>query len=1361
MSGTPTAQDPETAQSSEEGFPGRWQPTRAGILNVWRYYREVFTFHRGRLLLRGRNGTGKSKALELLLPFLLDASLRPNRLSTFGGNERAMHWNMIGHGYPGATRVGYVWLEFARSGAEGPEYMTLGARLQATRDVSSVRPTYFTARARVDEDVSLLTPEQQPLTVAQLKEALQDTGIGTVHSGPDEYRSVVRSSLYPQLDQARYDALITALLQLRTPKLSERLDPGLLSSLLSSALPPLGHGELADIAGGFERLDRHRVELQTLADEVEAAKSLADKQRVYAARVLRGAAAELTSATSTMERRRREEQEARSSAAAAEEELTRLSERAGELDTSVTTVSGELQGLKDSDAYRAGAGIELLRERVEGASAAETARATEAARRREGAEHRSAQARELSEEATRAGNRLQAAATTAARAAHSADLGGAFDQARAELDTEASGAVDRVRRLLRAAAQDRRSRIEEVRGAADTYRARVGRRDELEADLAALTEDLTDAEEHAQKAATALETQVDHLAEAVTEWARACVELPLEETETLVAHIDHEHGTGPHTVVAAARQRAGEALAALARDADRRAASVRAEHEEVAEELERASSTAEVAPPAPPTRSADRAGRPGAPLWKLVDFAPGVEPRVQAAVEAALEASGLLDAWLLPDGSVPEDGVVGDTVASATARPVAGPNLLEVLTVEEEAPVPAEHVRALLAGVAYTASGPARASSSVGVGADGRWWAGPMHGQWSKQEPAHVGALARERARERAVAALTARLRHLESALEEAGAEQDTVAERRRALAEEAARLPSDAEARRAAQEVRSAQERLADRHEGLRRQGRRLEEHAPLVTEAEQHLHTLAARLRLPADRAALAEARTGVEALEEAVEPWLDGQVEVFGLTERSAQARALAEGAEEEAARAADAASEAATEAEQLRARLSAMDATVGVEHRRVQERVSAAEQRLRSLRADLASLHTQQLDRERESGELRVTVRTLQEESAAAVQHRDSAAERFRGLLHTALCEDSGLQVQVPAEATVRGTLEAARAVSATSRRTDHTPELISAARGKVAEVAHSTRDVLARRTYLELITEDEIQQVSALLDGVRVGAQGLHRALVQEQRTREGDLTDEERALFDRVLTGDTRRHLADRLRRANGLVAQMNERLERVRTASGITVRLRWEVAPDAPRGTQAARDLLTLDPRRLTDQQREVLHTFFRERIDDARAQDSTSGWEEHLSRVLDYTDWHRFIVELDKGDGAGRQPLTKRAHGRLSGGEKAIALHLPLFAAVAAHYATDPHAPRFILLDEVFVGVDTTNRGQIFALLVDLGLDLVLTSDHEWGTYAELDGIAVHQLLPGEPGEGDDTITSARWVWTGTALEPDEGDR
>ncbi|MEU3081563.1 hypothetical protein ABZ697_14525 [Streptomyces albidoflavus] len=132
--------DEPAAPNSAAGL--RWQPNRAGILNVWRYYDETFTFHQGRLLRRGQNGSGKSKALELLLPFLFDASLRPNRLSTFGGSERTMHWNLLGEGASGKTRVGYVWLEFRRAGVDGAEsWFGCGARLQAACTPVACTPT--------------------------------------------------------------------------------------------------------------------------------------------------------------------------------------------------------------------------------------------------------------------------------------------------------------------------------------------------------------------------------------------------------------------------------------------------------------------------------------------------------------------------------------------------------------------------------------------------------------------------------------------------------------------------------------------------------------------------------------------------------------------------------------------------------------------------------------------------------------------------------------------------------------------------------------------------------------------------------------------------------------------------------------------------------------------------------------------------------------------------------------------------------------------------------------------------------------------------------------------------------------------
>jgi ABC-type lipoprotein export system ATPase subunit len=54
----------------------RWRPSRAGILNVYQYQDEVLEFADGRLLLRGVNGSGKSTAMNMLLPFLLEADVR-------------------------------------------------------------------------------------------------------------------------------------------------------------------------------------------------------------------------------------------------------------------------------------------------------------------------------------------------------------------------------------------------------------------------------------------------------------------------------------------------------------------------------------------------------------------------------------------------------------------------------------------------------------------------------------------------------------------------------------------------------------------------------------------------------------------------------------------------------------------------------------------------------------------------------------------------------------------------------------------------------------------------------------------------------------------------------------------------------------------------------------------------------------------------------------------------------------------------------------------------------------------------------------------------------------------------------------
>ena len=124
-----------------------------GIENVWEYDHRVFVFHRGRLLLRGRNEAGKTKALELLFPFLFDADLSPGRLDPFGSSARPMRWNLHQRERPrGPQRIGYVWMELGRLEGGEPRYFTVGAGLKARRSATDVEAWFFHTSQRPGEE---------------------------------------------------------------------------------------------------------------------------------------------------------------------------------------------------------------------------------------------------------------------------------------------------------------------------------------------------------------------------------------------------------------------------------------------------------------------------------------------------------------------------------------------------------------------------------------------------------------------------------------------------------------------------------------------------------------------------------------------------------------------------------------------------------------------------------------------------------------------------------------------------------------------------------------------------------------------------------------------------------------------------------------------------------------------------------------------------------------------------------------------------------------------------------------------------------------------------------------------------------
>ena len=239
---------------------------RAGIVNVWQYDRVELRFAGGRLLLRGKNGAGKSKALEIILPFLFDGDTR--RLDATGRDRTTVRW-LMSDGRPAGNHIGYVWLELrCADGDDGGDerFHTLGAGLKASTATGRTDAWFFSTERRVGVDLHL-ERAGECLSVDKLKEAV---GEEAVTPSGSEHRRRVGRHLFGLFDEARFDNLLHLMHRLRDPNIGNRVEAGELAHVLSDALPPIDERVLADAAGRFDDLESIRQQVER-ADRTAAA----------------------------------------------------------------------------------------------------------------------------------------------------------------------------------------------------------------------------------------------------------------------------------------------------------------------------------------------------------------------------------------------------------------------------------------------------------------------------------------------------------------------------------------------------------------------------------------------------------------------------------------------------------------------------------------------------------------------------------------------------------------------------------------------------------------------------------------------------------------------------------------------------------------------------------------------------------------------------------------------------------------------------------------------------------------------------------------------------------------------------------
>lgn len=1298
----------------------RWQLLRAGLQNIWEYDDQRFVFHHGRLLLLGANASGKTKAVEVLLPFLLDADLSPQRLDPFGSMSRPMRWNLINENNPEVSvSVGYVWLEFGRNNNGDSQFLTIGAGLRAKRSSSGVDSWYFVTSQRVDDGLQLFDGGRRPLERPRLEEAIGEAG--SVFERKTEYRHAVNQQLF-QMPDEQYGALIEALLQLRRPQLSKQLEPRELSLILTRSLPPLERQVIGSLAEGFDQLDRHSAHRDEYKRSLETVQGFLTVYRLYATAVAKGKAQEVTKAESAFQRARAGLREKQEEHVAAKTMQTELAEKIAELEKEEETLSERIQTLRSSDAYRAVEQLDhaenLAREHAEQANNAERRLAGESKQVEEQERNLNGADNYVREQTMK----IDGARTTAGTRAEEAALESAHRSIEVQLESEDLDAAHGTWRSLldqREKAIAKLSKHAEQVEQAEQVSERAGER-------------LRDADERVRNAEAAL-SEAEHeetadrerYATDVTAWldalellmfaseARATLlDLPAEEMRSLA---EREAGN----TQAELDEKAAVVGTAL-KELQRRIDGTKAERDDLA-------SATHLPPGAPAWRPPRPENRPGAPFYLLCDFKIEDSP-FQANIEAALEASGLLDAWITPEGVV-LDRDTFDVVLNPD--PQGGASLADVLEPTEAGGVARGVIVQVLKTIGLVTDNDSPTEPKCWVAGDGRWRVGPLRGAWCKDVPAYIGAPARERKRARRLAELEAHLQEFDNDQARLQGELDSVRKGRSRLQEELDRFPNLRPVVNAQAKLEAADRQLS-------------EERAQRKIAAEAHQKT----------QTALGDAITArdVVATKAGLAAWVNTLNELGNRTlryreaahELLQEARELASRktllnerrrALDQAERRADVArADVENTSHQVRksdAHAGALREAAGSTREELLAALNAAQEQNTSVRDELDHNRKEKSAADQLVGETSGAVTAAQTEVDAADGERTSAEVHFKVFARSSFLPIAKIEVAgTPESWTYTDTLRFARGADAATDGVDCSTEARDNAENSVVGRHQDLMRSLPPEVRLHPQRVEGLLEYESTFNGRSIGLLQLASDLKAEVTSRDRLLGDEERELFESFLSGETHQHLRERLRDANELVKRMNDQLKAHPAASGMQLRLRWDVTKEAPTGTREAIDLLLRSGHLLSDTNRGALKEFLKQRLNEARMEDGLGTLQERMLAVLDYRSWFSFTIDFRMA-GESWQHLTKKAHGAGSGGQKAVMLHQPLFAAAAAFYeSASSTAPRLIILDEAFAGIDRETRGQLMGLLVEFDLDFMMTSHEDWGFYEELDGLSTYHL-------------------------------
>lgn len=1376
------------AQTPAQHHPHRWRLSRAGFVNVWHYLENTFDLSGGRLILRGTNGSGKSRALEMLLPFLLDADRR--NMGT-GPAVRMEDLMKVGAVEQGGNRLGYSWLELRRDldpvdseplSTESP-YLTVGALIRFSASTKEAKVSYFCTPLRVGEDLTLLAPDRRPLSRQDLAKLV---GEDRVTDGAEKHRERVRAEVFGltgELGKDRFDGLMKLLHTLRSPDVGNRIDEGRLPAILSDALPPLSEDALSEAGQQLDGLTSAREDQERLDAARERVHSFLEIYRRYVSGILTGSLEQARNSAGQVLLAQVEADRIADEARSLDGRMTDSQQRHDDLIRTTAQLAATLQGLKDSEAYAGVFELAQLADNVDTcAVAAGNALGT-------AVEVRLAESSKSNDADAIAGDAEESAAAVsgAIRSARALlrEIGLTEHALPATVDvhrepapeqpelvqTSLAGGPERLIRpapdvvtvtpsdlpglaaVVVAAHDAARSRSAQARNRADDARSLEKEHSAVEVANTYAEDALGRADDDAQIADVAREARDDAALDLVDRWRHWTADPVTIDLLGVSDWTDHQQ---LRVVLADRTALCGDvvddmiSLPDLDRAADDAAAAARdrlagklthlADADAAGDEQIRAltdeQSDLQAAHDPDPQLPFWISASDGVQLWRCLEFTSTVSSQDQAGIEAALLSSGMLTATVDQDSSL--TAASGQLLLSANGAHVPSP-LTAVLAPDPAGPLSVETVRSILERVALDDR-----SAHTWIGRDGSWGIGPLRGRHCIPAAQHIGAAARAAARALRLSQIDTELEALRLAAESRRAERSRIERGQAELREKVRSAPRSAPLAAARTRARSATDQARKSDDAARLARTRADELSREWSAHDRQHRTACAHFGLPTDESSLRNLSRSADDAAARCGTIGEGIGALLSQLGRHQSAVAAMADIVDRRRAAESAAAESWDVWHSEKTRLAVLKEKVGAAAVQIQEEVAAAEA---AIKANRRAVQEETAQLRRLVGEAATAAANAANATAQVTDRQQELAARITsavdqlaqpGVVDAGFSTDPGPVFPDPSPSGV--TAEAGRLLTALRR-------------GKADENAL----LRAQQSFEQAIssTYDVSPTVSA---GIRLfelinaeGRRPLAQAAVEIARDCErgrAALTDREQKIFTDFVLGEVGEELRRRLGQAKVLVTAMNTSLTSIQTSHGIGVRLTWKLSDDAGGDISRMKELFSIAAPVRTSAQDAELTSLLSARVAAESLNDPTSGYASHLRNALDYRAWHAVEVIITGPDKGQERRISRRA--KLSQGETRFVSYVTLFAATDAYLSSlgdTEMSLRLLLLDDAFAKVDEPTIAELLGLLVRLDVDFVMTGHDLWGTVPQVPALDVYEICR----EGASSAAAAHIHWDG----------